>query len=64
MTEYNSNTIFDFNVVYNNKEYTVEQIKDILIKCALENNFDIGIDEVETFDIPEIFITHTIPHGE
>jgi len=48
---YNKNTIFDFNVAYNDEEYTIEQIKDILIKCALENNFDIGIEEYETFDV-------------
>jgi len=50
---YDRNTVFDFYVTYKHEEYTVEQIKDILIKCALENNFDIGIEAIETYELPE-----------
>ena len=31
----------------------VEQIQDILIKCALDNDFDIGIEAIDTYELPE-----------
>ena len=47
------NTIFDFNVSYNTDDYTVEDIKNILIKHTLDYFFEISIEEVETYKIEE-----------
>lgn len=54
MKKPNKNTVFDFNVVYHSNEVTIEEIKNALIGCALKHNFDIGIEAVETYEIPEV----------
>ena len=51
---YRANTIFDFNVSYDVREYDPDKIINMLIEFALNNGFDIGIEPVETYETPEI----------
>lgn len=52
MTKYDTTTTLCVIVYYDSKEYDLDEIKDILIRDALEQNFDITIEELITEELP------------
>lgn len=50
----NYRTYFELNVIYDRDKYTVDDLKEEFIRFALSRDFDIEIDAIESYEIPEI----------
>ena len=54
ITKTNCRTHFNLNVIYDKDKLTVNELEDLFIKFALNNNFDIEMEAIESYDITEI----------